>query len=247
LDSLRYDSAIQAENKCFNKIISKYQEKYNSWVKVYSHGTYTFPVHSNLFYAGVTPDNPKIKDQPFCNRPRIFKMYIDKLGSKKEAVYNLPESKNIVKSFEKIGYKTIGIGGVSWLRNDVETSKIWLDCFEDYYWSMDYSEINYQGLKDQFKLMNKLNLKQYEKLFFFMNIATTHKPYRGEEESIKGQAKCLDYIDSYIDDIIDLLPKPVDCYIFGDHGDCFGEDGLYYHGFYHPKIMEVPMINLKIN
>jgi arylsulfatase A-like enzyme len=27
----------------------------------------------------------------------------------------------------------------------------------------------------------------------------------------------------------------------GDHGDCFGEEGLYGHGFYHPKVMQVPM------
>ena len=27
----------------------------------------------------------------------------------------------------------------------------------------------------------------------------------------------------------------------GDHGDCLGENGLWGHGFYHPKVMEVPM------
>jgi hypothetical protein len=30
--------------------------------------------------------------------------------------------------------------------------------------------------------------------------------------------------------------------VCGDHGDCWGEDGLWEHGVYHPKVLEVPLV-----
>jgi glucan phosphoethanolaminetransferase (alkaline phosphatase superfamily) len=30
--------------------------------------------------------------------------------------------------------------------------------------------------------------------------------------------------------------------VTADHGECFGEDGLWGHAIYHPKIMHVPLL-----
>jgi len=35
--------------------------------------------------------------------------------------------------------------------------------------------------------------------------------------------------------------------ICADHGECFGEDGLHGHGFYHLKVIEVPLGIFPIN
>jgi hypothetical protein len=42
------------------------------------------------------------------------------------------------------------------------------------------------------------------------------------------------------------LPKPVHVFILADHGECFGEEGLWGHSFYHSKIIEVPFTNFII-
>jgi arylsulfatase A-like enzyme len=43
-------------------------------------------------------------------------------------------------------------------------------------------------------------------------------------------------------DTVDSVGRPTLVVICGDHGECFGEDEHWGHGFYHPKVMEVPMI-----
>jgi arylsulfatase A-like enzyme len=48
-------------------------------------------------------------------------------------------------------------------------------------------------------------------------------------------------------ELIEALPRPLWLVIMADHGDCMGEDGLWGHSFYHPKVMEIPMTVLKID
>lgn len=48
-------------------------------------------------------------------------------------------------------------------------------------------------------------------------------------------------------DILLEFPRPLHVLMVGDHGETFGEDGLYGHGFYHPKVMEVPFTSLMIS
>jgi arylsulfatase A-like enzyme len=52
---------------------------------------------------------------------------------------------------------------------------------------------------------------------------------------------------------VDLCLKPLlsafkdsTIVICADHGDCWGEDGLWEHGFHHQKVLEVPLI-FKLN
>lgn len=49
--------------------------------------------------------------------------------------YILPEASNLVKGFEKCGYETIGIGGVSWFNDIYETTDLWArEYFQQFYW-----------------------------------------------------------------------------------------------------------------
>ena len=51
------------------------------------------------------------------------------------------------------------------------------------------------------------------------------------------------------DKICTHLNAPDNGYIIiaSDHGECFGEDGLWGHSFYHEKIMTVPIIKIEKN
>lgn len=63
---------------------------------------------------------------------------------------------------------------------------------------------------------------------------------------------------SFLDEIIGILVSELAqleqgtlCIVCGDHGECFGEDNCFGHGFYHPNVMAVPLgifgINLNIH
>ncbi len=41
---------------------------------------------------------------------------------------------------------------------------------------------------------------------------------------------------------MDIVPGPCHFFICADHGDCFeNQDGCSGHGFFHEKVMEIPM------
>lgn len=253
LDSLRYDSSIEASVPNFKELIYNYQDQYNNWVKVGSNATYTLPSHIAILKAGILPSYPNLKF-PFSKKRRVFtlrtpNLYIpsNKLKYYNDSLYSVPEAKSLPNGFEKDGYYTLGIGGVQWFRADTETSEFWSNYFSEFYWEECFSERYFDGLENQIKKIESINIPNDKPLFFFMNVSSTHLPYRGEDKTIRGQANCLEYIDKHIMKVIDFIPKPAHIFIMGDHGDCMGEDDCFGHGFYHPKIMEVPMISLEIN
>lgn len=60
------------------------------------------------------------------------------------------------------------------------------------------------------------------------------------------QRKALESLDKKIGELFKQLPKPFAYVIMGDHGENFGEDGLYGHGFPHPNVIEVPLLYGKV-
>lgn len=69
-----------------------------------------------------------------------------------------------------------------------------------------------------------------------------------ELESLhKKQIAALETIDNKVKELIRNLPKPLLFVITGDHGECFGEDMLWGHGYPHEKVMEVPLLITMIN
>ncbi|MBU1046178.1 alkaline phosphatase family protein [Patescibacteria group bacterium] len=241
LDSLRYDVTQIAETPNFNNIFKKY--KSSGWHKVGSHGTYTLPSHISMFHAGLMPcDNNENTPAPFNrNKEKIFKAQLAwerTTGAK----FPTPAAKNIIKGFEKLGFRTIGIGGVHWFNNKFPTSNIWYKkYFKEFYWKEKFSENNPNSLTHQIELIEKLKINQEKKpVFLFLNISSTHKPYMGFEKSILGQKKALEEVDKLLPKLLLNLPKRYHLMVLSDHGECFGEDNLWGHGFYHPKIMEVP-------
>ncbi|HZL41832.1 MAG TPA: sulfatase-like hydrolase/transferase [Verrucomicrobiae bacterium] len=90
--------------------------------------------------------------------------------------------------------------------------------------------------------------------FLFVNFGETHHrfvyegcswydepfDYGDANECKRKQRACLEYLDGQIQRLVQALPES-DLIICSDHGEAFGEDGLWGHGFHHPVIMEVPM------
>ena len=250
VDALRYDSAINANTPNLTDLIKKHHsEGPDNWVKVGAHGTYTLPAHISMFQAGILPSMnlPHLKAPYNRNYVKLFRAQLNWTRNNK-ALYPTPEAPNIVKGFSQLGYRTVGVGGVHWFNNKYETSKeIWNQYFDEFYWDESFAEENKNCFENQLAFLSKLNLTSKKlPLFFFLNVAATHFPYLGFEKSVSGQMKAFEYVDSHFPALLSLLPRPLHLLIMADHGECFGEDGLWEHSCYHPMVMEVPMISVEL-
>ena len=247
LDALRWNATNMAVTPYLERLFTRTNTK---WNKVYAQGTFTLPSHIAIFQNGQFPSNEfdeKIPDG-YTRRNDKFRWFQVKLPWKEKmrrCKFELPEAQNLVKSFERLGYNTIGIGGVNWFSAEVETTNIWNHYFKIFHWQKDFQEQDFDAFEKQIELIHTIDLSP--PLFFFLNISATHIPCRGNKSTI-GQAEALGYIDSHIMEVIDLLPKPLTLFLLSDHGTLFEEDkaGLTGHGFYHPKVMEIPMIVMNL-
>ena len=59
-------------------------------------------------------------------------------------------------------------------------------------------------------------------------------------ESRRRQRACLEFVDEQLGPLLDRF-KAANTVICADHGDAWGEDGVWEHGVHHPKVMEVPL------
>jgi hypothetical protein len=99
--------------------------------------------------------------------------------------------------------------------------------------------------------------------FVFLNVGETHVPYWHEgadwdrkfnpclpfadtndaAECRRRQKACLEFADAQLAPLIDaFLTAGASIVCCGDHGDCWGEDGLWEHSIHHPKVYEVPLL-----
>ena len=95
-----------------------------------------------------------------------------------------------------------------------------------------------------------------------MNIGETHVPYWHEgaswdreynpcrpfggdendaEECARRQLACVQWVDNQLRGILQQFAH-ANTLVCADHGDAWGEDGLWEHGIHHPTVMDVPLI-----
>ncbi|MBI3797541.1 MAG: hypothetical protein HY268_11330 [Deltaproteobacteria bacterium] len=58
------------------------------------------------------------------------------------------------------------------------------------------------------------------------------------------------YLDARTGELLDFFHtrgRPTTVVVCSDHGECFGENGLYGHAFYHERVMEVPLLIFRLN
>ena len=243
IDSLRYDVAVESNTYNFNNLMQKYQKSGNSWHKVYAQATYTLPAHVSMFSGGKFPSN-NLGVFPFDRKDSLF----SHINSKNIGLFTIEENDVCVTcSFKNKGYRTIGMGSVGWFNDHYGTSKdFWLKYFNEFYYQDNFNVKNSESFRNQILLTEKVLKNNNASLFFFINIGSTHAPYRHEERSVQGQIKALEYVDNLIVKFIKLFSANTDFFICGDHGECFGEDDMWGHSFYHEKVMAVPACYLEI-
>lgn len=247
LDSCRYDTFVEAHIPNIKGVGNVY--------KAFSNGNFTYPSHAAIF-VGFTPGNPQYKEA-FVNPKfgKIFKIRTDGdyIGPGRNHV--VLDGKNIIDGFNRKGYVTIGTAAMDWFDPESETGKTLMSDFDHFL----YSKTDF--LKQKKYVIQKIKKYKDRPKFVFLNIGETHVPYyfkgapwsksdnpcvpfgnsNSSEKSSFRQKKCLEFIDENILEILDLF-KEDNIIICSDHGDCWGEDGLWEHAIHHEKTVTVPLI-----
>jgi hypothetical protein len=253
---LTYDSCrMDTYDAANTPVLDERVEMRRAWAQA----TYTYPSHASMF-QGMLPH--AFTDEPYYNRfvRQLWRQPHRKRGAT-PAVRLPPGSKSIMDGFNRLGYFTCGTAAMGWFRTHKQLREHW----QAFTWTGIAARQQVEWTLDQLRRNPK------RPFFAFINFGETHSPFhfdiapgsegdaaarkRGrspvpvadwkfDDEAWRKQVTCLEYLDARTGDLLNGLSElgrdalVVAC---SDHGECFGEEGQYGHGFYHPRIMEVPM------
>jgi hypothetical protein len=249
LDSCRYDAFAAARAPNLKAI--------GPLVRAYSPSHFTYGAHA-AFFMGFTPGDPA-RPEPYVNSKyaKIFRMTGG--GHRGPAAPWIElEGRNLIDGFRRRGYRTIGSGAVGWFDPATDTGRAL---------TADFERFHYAG-GPRFRAQREFLLAEIAKaraegapVFAFANLAETHVPYWHEgapwdgatnpcvpfattndaAESRRRQQACVEWVDAEIAPLLAAFAR-AGVVVCSDHGDCWGEDGLWEHGIHHPRTLEVPLL-----
>ncbi|MHC4820755.1 MAG: hypothetical protein ACYTDX_03425 [Planctomycetota bacterium] len=226
--------------------------------RAHAPGYFTYASHCAMF-MGFTPGDAS-SSEPFVNpkRVKIFRMHG---GGTKDSVepFCTLEGDNVIDGLKRLGYKAYGSGAVDWFDDTKPTTQNLIRDFDDFLYAGNCWSLHKQLAWADERLAEAGD----QPVFLFLNIGETHVPYYYEgaewtsdgasnpckpfaddndaDECRRRQALCLQFVDR---ELAPLLGRFADANVIAcaDHGDAWGEDGLWAHGFHHPKVLEVPLV-----
>lgn len=246
LDSCRYDTFVAANAPALKGLAPTRK------AKAPSH--FTYGSHAAMF-VGFTPGVAE-EATPFFNPKfsRLFRLnYAGHPGAAPPGF--LISGDNIVDGFRNAGYRTIGTAAMGWFDPDTAVSATLRDGFDDFYFA------GHQGVRSQVRwLEDQLIATSDAPVFVFANIGETHVPYHFEgapwarddnpcvpfqvedrsAECRQRQIACVEYVDREIASLLERFHGST-ILMCADHGDCWGEDGLWEHGVSHEMTLTVPL------
>ena len=227
--------------------------------KALSPSYFTYGSHA-AFWMGFTPGVIG-SEEPWLNPKagKLFRMaFAGHSGQDGEQCFRL-EGANIIEGFRRRGYCTIGSGAVDWFNTASETGSVLSQPFEHFHFAG-----NTWSLRQQLQWIDKrlAAVPESQPCFVFLNVGETHVPYWHEgadwdrwpspcvpfgsshcsaAESSRRQLACLEWVDQQLSPLLEHFAQGT-ILICADHGDCWGEDGLWEHGISHPATLTVPLL-----
>lgn len=162
------------------------------------------------------------------------------------------EGRNIKHGFRQKGYVTIGTGAMNWFDPAKPAPEHLIADFDHYRFFPNEESGDGRNLEQQVEWALGVIKKTSQPYFLFINVGETHHRYAAKGHDLTcdwgdavgcaaAQRASLEYVDRCLSEMFAELTDYFAA-ICGDHGDCWGEDGLWGHGFYHPCVMQVPMV-----
>ena len=247
LDSCRFDTL----SSCSVPVISAVGPIH----KVMAPSYFTYASHAAMF-VGFTPGDGLSQEaivNPKCGK--LVRLHGGGSPSRANDRFVL-RGRSMMEGFNNAGYLTAGTGAVKWFDDSSDVGRLLVQDFQHYMYAG-----NAWSLRKQLQWLSETVGGARRPVFAFINIGETHVPYYYEGapwsnadvtcrafassnnavESARRQAACLTWVDQAIAPVVGAFSK-ANIMICGDHGDAWGEGGVWEHGFHHPKVMEVPMI-----
>jgi len=247
-DSCRYDTLLAADTPLLDSFVHP--------IAAQAPANFTFPAHQALFVGQL----PLVsEDIPYYNRFRKQLIGLTEVGEvkvAKESHLKVASQWNVVAGLRDAGYQTVGAGAMNWFRQ----SSL----------SFGFEQFAFTGTDAVSQIEYVLSQLDTSRPFFvFINFGETHAPYtyRGkrdqcpvdvrarrmrwppreegpagsDSEAFAHQVEAVEFLDRQLPRLFSSLPAETVVIVCADHGECFGEDGYWGHGFNHPKVLEVPL------
>ena len=255
LDSCRFDTFEKAFDSGLVPNIASIGPLHKAFSPSYS----TYGSHA-AFWMGFTPGVVGC-ESPFLNPKagKLFRLTYSGFIKNENDQGLLLQGKNIIDGLRNSGYSAIGTGSVEWFNTSTDTGSVLAEPFEHFWFSG-----NTWSLNAQLSWINERlsELPEEKPRFVFLNVGETHVPYWHEgaswerwpspcvpfgnehcsaTECFQRQTSCLEWVDRQLATLLDSFQDGT-VLICADHGDCWGEDGLWEHGISHPATLTVPLL-----
>lgn len=262
-DSCRYDAYCEARTPA----LGRFGQARRAWAM----GTFTLPSHLAMFH-GFLPH--VFAPEPLYNRHRrqLWRISHRNVHATPLVTFSLGAG-NIVSGFRKRGYFTVGVAAMDWFRdaaelrtgfaqfsvtgiaarkqNDliirlIERKAAHRPCFAFVNYGETHSPFRHEGMPDGDPGVDE----RFSLGRLFNQPGLLEKDWQFDTESYQRQVACASYLDARTGELIDFFcarGRPTTVVVCSDHGECFGENGLYGHAFYHERVMEVPLLIFRLN
>ena len=241
-DSLRYDVAYQEQQNQGTPVLNRY----GTWRKCQAPGNFTYPSHQAMF-AGFFPVDEGILDMK--KREKLFFSEDIGMGRKAPEGAFTFQGANWIQGLEKEGYETYCIGGVSFFDKRTDLGKVMPSYFKHSYWRPAFGckVMESAGNQVDFAVKKLKKVPEGQKILMYINISALHYPnffyIPGEKrDSVQAHAAALRYVDAQLERLFESFREKGKTFVIccSDHGTCYGEDGVWYHGVNHPIVNTVP-------
>lgn len=247
LDSCRYDTFASADAPNLKAVAPLHA------AQAPSH--FTYGSHAAMF-VGFTPGVPgarrRFLDPKYA---RLFRLGREGFVGHGEAGFTV-QGRDLIDGFQAAGYRTLGTAAMAWFDPASRVSRTLIQGFEE------FSYVAYAGVRRQVAWAEAmLTRHRGEDVFLFVNVGETHVPYHHEgapwrfddnpclpyqSDDRSGDCRtrqrlCCEYADRALAPLLARF-RGATVLVCGDHGDCWGEDGLWEHGTSHPMTLTVPLL-----
>jgi arylsulfatase A-like enzyme len=264
LDSLRYDSWVEAEPQNLAAL--------GSVQRRWSYATWTAPSHYNLL-MGLLPHTSPSEVYASEYYKQDFRRYGERLGVEGMEFKRVLPSIFLPTYLRSLGYRTHAMVSMPVLNQHTPINRD----FDSYELMPTHN--------DMAAMLPKLEFDPDRPSFHLLNVGETHYPYALPDEDpgnwprISGvhgvfkalgsgsedqpqptepreffdqaklgelrdrQVRAVSYLDRVIGSLFDLVPDDTWVIVTSDHGELFGEDRYFGHGpIMHEKVLEVPFV-----
>jgi hypothetical protein len=246
LDSCRFDTFRDAAAPNMKAVAPFYKAR--------APGHFTYGSHAAMF-VGFTPSVPGLKQAYLDSKFRkLFRLGDVGFRTADPDAFVL-NGRSIVEGFKRRDYRTVGTGAARWFDPETETGQLL---------TADFHRFHYPG--NVYSLHSQLTFLMAEiavardPVFAFLNVGETHVPYffkgapwspddnpcipyQTQDRSLEcrmRQLACVEFVDARIAPLLKMFHHAT-ILLCADHGDCWGEDGLWEHGVSHEATLTVPL------